>query len=519
MRRADILRLALSALYQQKLRTALTTLGVLFGSFVLTFSLSSARGVQETIVREYSRYASLRQIDVSPSFAPTQTATNEDLIEVNGNPSPEKRHRLQHEIARREQRNTRAEDQINLSPERLELLRALPHVTAVDADVAIPGRAILDRKAEDIQIHSSKTDDAKMQSRIVAGSYLKDGDANSIVVSEYLLYRLGVVDDEAVRATLGKPMRLEYRTGGISKPNVFLMLFNANRNGLGKEEQQLLDKVVKSLPALVSKLDLGPGEKETLRRLLQPPAKPSEVEPQTLTKEFEIVGVMRGYAKDEHRANYLDWWQDDVDVVLPPDTAKAWFFESAPRRKYGVQRALVEVDSIDSVKETTAAITGMGLASNSLVDMIEREQFTYILLFGVMTCIAGVALLVAALGIINTMLMTVLERTREIGVMKAVGARHGHILAIFLFEGALIGLVGGLIGLLIAWAISLPAHAWVRSLVSERMKVNLTESIFVWPVWLIVGVPLFACLITTLAAVFPARRAASVDPIRALRHD
>ena len=517
MRRADILRLALSALYQQKLRTALTTLGVLFGSFVLTFSLSSARGVQETIVREYSRYASLRQIDVTSNFAPAPTKT-EDQIEVKGNPNPEKRSRLQYEIARREWRDHRGQEQIYLTPERLEALGRLPHVKAFNPDVAIFGQAIFEGKAENVQTHSSKFNDEKMQKRVVAGSYLKPEDPHSIVVSEHLLYRFGVVDDSAVQAILGKPIRLEYRTG-VSKPNVFLMLFNANRHGLEQEEQQLLDKIVKNLPTLLTKLDLTVAEKKTLSKLLVPPAKPSEAEQETHSREFVIAGVIRGFAKDEHRSNYLDFWQDDVDVVLPTDTALAFHFETAANQKYGVQRVMVEVDNIESVKETAAAITAMGLSATSLVDLIEREQFTYLILFGAMTCIAGVALLVAALGIINTMLMSVLERTREIGVMKAVGARHGHILTIFLVEGALIGFIGGLLGLLLAWGVSLPSNAWVKSMVSERMRLNLTESIFVWPAWLVVGVPLFSCLITTLAAVFPARRAAGVNPISALRHD
>src|SRR5262245_45471611 len=81
MRQADLLRLSLSALYQQKLRTLLTMLGVLFGSFVLVFSLSMGRGVQETIVHEYSRYAGLRQIDVNPNYESPPAAV-EEKIEV-----------------------------------------------------------------------------------------------------------------------------------------------------------------------------------------------------------------------------------------------------------------------------------------------------------------------------------------------------------------------------------------------------------------------------------------------------
>jgi putative ABC transport system permease protein len=103
--------------------------------------------------------------------------------------------------------------------------------------------------------------------------------------------------------------------------------------------------------------------------------------------------------------------------------------------------------------------------------------------------------------------------------MKAVGAGNGHLQLIFLVEGALLGLLGGGLGLLIAWGASFPGDAWVRSMVSRDLKIELRESLFVFPVWLIVVVLLFAVVVTTLAAVYPARRAAGVDPVAALRHE
>jgi putative ABC transport system permease protein len=126
---------------------------------------------------------------------------------------------------------------------------------------------------------------------------------------------------------------------------------------------------------------------------------------------------------------------------------------------------------------------------------------------------------VAALGITNTMLMSVLERIHEIGVMKAVGARDAHVQQVFLVEGALVGLAGGLLGLLLSWAASFPGNAWVRATVERRLSVQLEGSLFVFPPWLLLGVPLFACLVTTLAAFYPARRAARVHPVQALRHE
>jgi putative ABC transport system permease protein len=115
--------------------------------------------------------------------------------------------------------------------------------------------------------------------------------------------------------------------------------------------------------------------------------------------------------------------------------------------------------------------------------------------------------------------MTSAVWTREIGIFKAVGAGDGHVQFIFLIEGGLIGVVGGVLGLLLAWACSFPADAWVWSMISRDLKFDLKESLFVFPAWLMVGAVLFAVVATTLAAVYPARRAARVEPLQALRHE
>jgi len=161
----------------------------------------------------------------------------------------------------------------------------------------------------------------------------------------------------------------------------------------------------------------------------------------------------------------------------------------------------------------------MDLNVFAATEWIDRQRLMYLLIFGAMTCIAGVALLVAALGIANTMLMSVLERMREVGIMKAVGAGNGHIQLIFLVEGGLIGLVGGSLGLLLGWAASLPADRWVRSMVQRDLNIELKQALFVFPPWLLLVVVLFAILVTTLAAVYPARRAAKLSPVTALRHE
>src|SRR5258708_20400634 len=104
------------------------------------------------------------------------------------------------------------------------------------------------------------------------------------------------------------------------------------------------------------------------------------------------------------------------------------------------------------------------------------------------------------------MLLTVLQRTREIGLMKAVGGKDLHTLLLFLGEGAAVGLTGGLLGLALAYGLSFPGDAWVRSMLEQKTSIKLEASIYLWPWWLLLGTPLFAVLTATLPALYPPRR-------------
>ena len=132
--------------------------------------------------------------------------------------------------------------------------------------------------------------------------------------------------------------------------------------------------------------------------------------------------------------------------------------------------------------------------------------------------VGTVALVVAALGIINTLLMTVLERHQEIGICKAIGASDGDLLVLFLTEAGILGLLGGLGGLLLGRIVSsileIVINAYARS-----QGVSEAVNIFSFPFWLLAGTTLFAVMVSVLAGVWPALRAARLDPIRALHED
>ena len=128
-----------------------------------------------------------------------------------------------------------------------------------------------------------------------------------------------------------------------------------------------------------------------------------------------------------------------------------------------------------------------------------------------------IGITVASLGIANTMVMSILERYREIGIMKAVGATDGDVQRIFLFESGTIGLLGGVFGLALAWVVSVVINAVVNAIAGEQGVPPMAYFRFPW--WLCLSAIAFSVLVSLIAGILPTRRAARVDPVVALRHD
>ena len=131
-------------------------------------------------------------------------------------------------------------------------------------------------------------------------------------------------------------------------------------------------------------------------------------------------------------------------------------------------------------------------------------------------CIALVALLVAGAGVSNTILMAVSERTREIGVMRALGARRSTIRRLFTFEAAALGFFGGLFGVLIGYGFVLGAKPVISNAVKSGPISGANFSVPIWLVVLVLGVTTSLGL---LSGLIPARRAARLDPVEALRYE
>ena len=128
-----------------------------------------------------------------------------------------------------------------------------------------------------------------------------------------------------------------------------------------------------------------------------------------------------------------------------------------------------------------------------------------------------IAIVVASLGIINTMVMSILERYKEIGIMKAVGATDSDVKRIFFFEAGVIGFMGGVLGLGLGCSVSMIINRVVNYFLAQQGVPYINY--FSYPWWLCLGAIAFAIFVSLAAGIYPTLRAACVDPVIALRHD
>jgi putative ABC transport system permease protein len=177
----------------------------------------------------------------------------------------------------------------------------------------------------------------------------------------------------------------------------------------------------------------------------------------------------------------------------------------------------VRVNDPEDVDRIALKLKAMNLNVLALSDQLKQITRQFLLMDGLLGAVGTIALIVAGLGIMNTMIMSILERTREIGIMKAIGGSEPQIRMIFFVEAGVIGFFGALFGLILGWVVTLIANQ-----VANARLLPLGEGhvdFFYFPLWLIIGAVIFSVALSLIAGVYPAYRAARVDPVKALRHD
>ena len=225
-------------------------------------------------------------------------------------------------------------------------------------------------------------------------------------------------------------------------------------------------------------------------------------------KEFTVVGILE-------KTGDPGW---DGSVSIPEDTLREIFNE--PDK---VDEIIVKVAGFDNVHAVADRVkSDLRRFRNVKKDEEDFDVQTpeqLLSSFGdilnivqsVLIGIAAISLLVGGIGIANTMYTAVVERTKEIGIMKSIGAQNKDILLIFIIESGLLGLAGGLIGVVLGFGLS----NFVEIIAKDVIGTNLIEAYFSY--WLFFGALLFSFLIGVIFGVMPAKQAASLEPVEALR--
>lgn len=178
---------------------------------------------------------------------------------------------------------------------------------------------------------------------------------------------------------------------------------------------------------------------------------------------------------------------------------------------------IVRVTNPAHVAEVQQAIRQMGFATYSILDAAQSLRRFFVIVDLFLGIFGSLALAVASLGIVNTLVMAILERRREIGIMKALGASDRDVRRLFFAEAGVMGLLGGLAGVLMAAAIGAAINLGTGYYL-QRQELP-PESVSSLPFWLGSSAIAFSILVSLVAGIYPAARAAKLDPVEALRYE
>jgi putative ABC transport system permease protein len=466
MKMGDLAELAARNLREAVLRNSLTTLGISVGVASLVALLSLGVGLQQLVDRSVARAGlfdtvSVRSRQSAPFGQPGGGRRNPRDAADSAPPRP------LDEAARKE-------------------IAALPNVLEVNPEVRFTAEARVEPISQLVMVsgmaassQSSGTLDG------LNGHFFSGPDVEEAIVQGDLAKRLLDVGKSPV-SLLGQEITLRF----------------AQRQALPPPSEQA--------PSDAPNRAVGPDEEAMGFSIV-----PSE-------KKFLVVGVTPasdsggGQVGFNNAGIYLPLAvAEKLEVVQQGDLREIARAEKGEGPRYAALN--VRANSPNAVAQIESSVTHMGFAAFSLID-VTRNLRTFFAIFDMFLGIFGsLALAVASLGIINTLVMAILERRREIGVLKALGAADRDVRRLFFAEAGVMGLIGGVFGVLLGWAIG-RAIQFATIIYLKRQGVN-PPNIWTVPWWLVVGSIVFAVVVSLASGIYPASRAARLDPVEALRYE
>lgn len=458
----DIVHLALRNLRQAKLRAALTTMGIIIGVAVIVTMISFGLGLQRNTIEQFTDLDSFHEIHVY----------GRTLFSLAAGPSGPKR------ASDRQAQPDDTELRYGKPPERSLDDKALAELGA------IPGVSFV--KPHIFFVAFARANNTSLRQPL-SGAMIPDPTAR--------------FKELAAGRMIGAPDAAEV----VVTPE-FIRAFRYRRAA---------DAIGQTLELLEPVAPEGTGASEVL-----------------VARTYQIVGVLKG----ESGGNRFNGMMPAANIYLPLSAARTWKDEHldeqskvalALARKNGTvgehdnfsyTTAVVRVEDPVGINPVRKRIAELGFGSFSFMDEFEQARIWFLIVNCALGLLGGISLLVASFGIANTMLMSILERTREIGIMKAIGAEDYQIKLIFFVEAAILGFVGGTLGAALACGIEVAANQLAYRFLLRPHGAAYVDFFELTPaLWL--GALGLAILVSIVAALYPASRAVRVDPVTALRHD
>ena len=259
---------------------------------------------------------------------------------------------------------------------------------------------------------------------------------------------------------------------------------------------------------------LGAGVKYDLFQYKNPIGKSIKLTTPTWTQWFTVVGVMEPKGIGGGKGGMIRTRNLNQDIYIPLTAATKRFHHG--RFASELDQITIMVEDEGRIREAANIIDGIinkrhnGVPDYQIIvpeELLKQSQATQRIFNIVMGSIAGISLLVGGIGIMNIMLATVMERIREIGIRRAVGATKRDILFQFMIEAVVVSVSGGIIGIVLG--VFMPK---VITYVTDEFPTVIS----LWPIVLAFGV---SVAIGLVFGIYPARKAAEVDPIESLRHE
>ena len=478
MNLSDMIALAFDNLRRTRLRTVLTTLGVVIGIGALTSMVSFGTGIQKNITeafRESDLFTTMiitsQEISLGDMGDPDDVTTAQNgTAEASNKPAPP------------------------LTDSTLQVINGFPGVAIAYPEISFPVRVRLGSEATRTTLRAlpAAMRAFKPYSKLAFGEFYDDDTSRSAVVSWDALKRLKLL---------------------VRDPKSPVSLDEGDSSGVRPvDADSVLGLPIEVISVTFDGSQLGGGSMFGLPALARMPVGESQT-------TFTIGGIMKGASSfsDMNMAGGIIVPIGAAEAIPRLGFSSVWDLLGGGGGQDTYSSIHVRTESVADMEAARAEIEKMGLHVFAFSDQLKEIRKGFLVMDSILGAIGTIALVVAALGIANTMVMSILERTREIGIMKAIGASETEIKLIFFVEAAAIGVIGAIFGLLLGWGVTRIANfvANARILPAGEPALNL----FYFPFWLIAGAVGFSVVISLLAGLYPAIRAANIDPIEALRHD